>query len=223
MSAERIIINLPPAQVAPYEVYDYVSCASQQEEHASPQTRQLQQHLTKILAPHDLPVELVGNNCIGISDYDENIPQILQFISPLLSRYPTLTVLEFSEFVWTFGDENTNFSTETSEYSAPWASLRGLPSWIELITTNACTMTELNLGNDPRDFLIITNATKHQHYMQCYYSPVDRTYRVEIRLGDAQHHYWHTTPETSTVIHELTTWITTGTHSTHGWQKLNIT
>lgn len=88
MSAERIIINLPPASVAPYEVYDYVSFANQQEVHASPQTLQLQQHLTKILAPHDLPVELVGDNCIGISDYDEHIPPDTSVYQPVAVSIP---------------------------------------------------------------------------------------------------------------------------------------
>ena len=222
MSTERIIIHLPTTPTEPEDTYSLVTAASRADKHTSTHTRQLQQYLTNILSPHKIPVELTGAECIAIRDNNEHIPQLLQLISPILSYFTTLTILESNQLVWTFGDEDSQFTTETSQFYAPWASLRSIPSWIDHITTKARSLANLNIGTDPRDFLIISDNTKDQHYIQCYFSPADNNYRVEMRLGDAQHHYWCMRDDAWSVIRELSTWMTTTDHSTTGWNKLDI-
>lgn len=222
MSTERVIIHLPTTPAAPDEIYNLVISASQAENHFSQQALQLYQYLTKVLAPHNIAVELTGSNCLAISDFDDHIAQLLLSVSPVLSYFTTLTVLENEQLVWTFGDENSNFTTETMEYQAPWASLRSIPYWIDYITTNAWSLANLNVGTDPRDFLIISDNTKIEHYIQCYFSPDSNNYRVEMRLGDALHHYWCDKNDAASVIQELSTWMSAPNHSTAGWNKLDI-
>ncbi|MCG7457569.1 hypothetical protein [Corynebacterium sp. ACRPH] len=222
MSTERIIIHLPTTPTEPEDTYSLVTAASRADKHTSTHTRQLQQYLTNILSPHKIPVELTGAECIAIRDNNEHIPQLLQLISPILSYFTTLTILESNQLVWTFGDEDSQFTTETSQFYAPWASLRSIPSWIDHITTKARSLANLNIGTDPRDFLIISDNTKDQHYIQCYFSPADNNYRVEMRLGDAEHHYWCMRDDAWSVIRELSTWMTATDHSTTGWNKLDI-
>lgn len=222
MSTERIIIHLPTTPTEPEDTYSLVTAASHADKHTSTHTRQLQQYLTNILSPHKIPVELTGAECIAIRDNNEHIPQLLQLISPVLSYFTTLTILENNQLVWTFGDENSQFTTETSQFYAPWASLRSIPSWIDHITTNARSLASRNMGTDPRDFLIISDNTKDQHYIQCYFSPADNNYRVEMRVGDAQHNYWCIRDDAWSVIRELSTWMTTTDHSATGWNKLDI-
>ena len=180
------------------------------------------QHLTNILAPHKISVELTGAECIAIKDNNEHIPQLLQLISPVLSYFTTLTILENNQQVWTFGDEDSHFTTETSQLYARWASLRSIPSWIDHVTANARSLASRNIGTDPRDFLIISDNTKDQHYIQCYFSPADNNYHVEMRLGDAQHHFWRIRNDARSLIRELSTWMTSTDHSTTGWSKLDI-
>ncbi|MHA7687754.1 hypothetical protein ACX9MK_09210, partial [Corynebacterium evansiae] len=222
MSTERIIIHLPTTPAEPEDTYSLVFAASRADKHTSTHTRQLQQYLTNTLSPHKIPVELTGAECIAIRDNNEHIPQLLQLISPVLSYFTTLTILENDQLVWTFGDEDSQFTIETSQFYAPWASLRSIPSWIDRITTNARSLANLNIGTDPRDFLIISDNTRDQHYIQCYFSPSDNNYRVEMRLGDAQHHYWCMRNDAQNVIRELSTWMTSTNHPITGWNKLDI-
>ncbi|MCG7259655.1 MULTISPECIES: hypothetical protein [unclassified Corynebacterium] len=222
MSTERIIIHLPTAPTEPENTYNLVTAASRADKHTSAHTRQLQQHLTNILAPHKISVELTGAECIAIKDNNEHIPQLLQLISPVLSYFTTLTILENNQQVWTFGDENSRFTTETSQLHIPWASLHSIPSWIDHITTNARSLASRNIGTDPRDFLIISDNTKDQHYIQCYFSPADDNYRVEMRLGDAQHHFWCMRNDARSLIRELSTWMNSTDHPITGWNKLDI-
>ena len=222
MSTERIIIHLPTTPTEPEDTYSLVTAASRAAKHTSTHTRQLQQYLTNTLSPHKIPVELTGAECIAIRANNEHIPQLLQLISPVLSYFTTLTILENNQLVWTFGDENSHFTTETSQLYAPWASLRSIPSWIDHVTANARSLASRNVGTDPRDFLIISDNTKDQHYIQCYFSPADNNYRVEMRLGDAQHHFWRIRNDARSLIRELSTWMTSTDHSTTGWSKLDI-
>lgn len=222
MSTERIIIHLPTAPTEREDIYNLVISAGRADKHTSAHTLQLHQHLTNILSPHKISVELTGAECIAIKDNNEHIPQLLQLISPVLSYFTTLTILENNQLVWTFGDENSHFTTETSQLHAPWASLRSIPSWIDHVTTNARSLASRNIGTDPRDFLIISDNTKDQHYIQCYFSPADNNYRVEMRLGDAQHHFWRIRNDARSLIRELSTWMTSTDHSTTSWSKLDI-
>lgn len=222
MSTERIIIHLPTAPAEPENTYNLVTAASRADKHTSAHTLQLQQHLTNILAPHKISVELTGAECIAIKDNNEHIPQLLQLISPVLSYFTTLTILENNQQVWTFGDEDSRFTTETSHLHVPWASLRSIPSWIDHVTANTRSLASRNIGTDPRDFLIISDNTKNQHYIQCYFSPADNNYRVEMRLGDAQHHFWCMRNDARSVIRELSTWMNSTDHPITGWNKLDI-
>ncbi|WKD60549.1 hypothetical protein CCICO_02495 [Corynebacterium ciconiae DSM 44920] len=223
MSLEHVIIHVPNTPVNTDEVTSVVRRAVRADKQVSPQTQQLHERLLARLEPVHLGADIAGDNCIVISDYDELIGRMLQYISPILAEYYTLTINDEADLVWTYGDEDTTFTTVTSECEAPWASLRGIPRWIHQITDHAREMAELNIGQDPRDFLIIADNSLEEHYMQCFYNTAVGNYRLEMRLGDAQHHYWRDIADADSLIHELSQWIRRGDRSTEGWQKLDIT
>lgn len=222
MSTERVIIHLPDDAANIVSIYHHVLTHSTMIDQATSKTLHLFELLSEALTPHKVPVKLVGTNCIVISDYEEQIPAILRLISPLLLDFSTLTVLESAKLIWTSGDEDAEFSIETAEYAAPWASLNSLPHWIDWITANARAMAELGIGKDPRDFFLVRDAIRHQTYIQTYFNPIDEAYRVEMRLGNARQHYACTCSKANTVVREIEAWMNTRTYTTDGWQKLDL-
>lgn len=228
MSNENILLHISNSFVRGGEVLRTVLNASEKPiQNSSVELLQLQNAINDQLNKASLPTsEPIGDNCLVIPASEPEVPWILHHITRLALETSALMVLENSRLVWLFGDESIDFITKVSHYGfvfeCPCASLSAIPQWINEITQRTTIAPGQPSKIQNQDFLVVKKADRTETFIQTVFDPVIRSYRVEMRLGDEEHHYWRQETTQQAVVQEFITWISSESHSTQGWHKLEL-
>lgn len=228
MSNENILLHISNGFVRDGEVFRAVLNASEKPiQNSSPELLKLQNAINDQLNKVSLPTsEPIGDNCLVIAASEPEVPWILHHITRLVLETSALMVLENSRLVWLFGDESTDFITKVSHYGfvfeCPCASLSAIPQWVNEITRRTTVAPGQPSKIQNQDFLVVKKADRTETFIQTVFDPVIRSYRVEMRLGDEEHHYWREEAAQQAVVQRFIMWMTSESHSTEGWHKLEF-
>lgn len=228
MPNENILLHISNSFVRSGEAFHTVLNASERPiQNSSVELFQLQNTINDQLNKASLPIsEPIGDNCLVITASEPEVPWILHHITRFALETSALMVLENSRIVWLFGDESIDFISKVSHYGfvfeCPCVSISGIPQWVYEITQRTTVVPGRPSKIQNQDFLVVKKEDRTETFIQTVFDPVIRSYRVEMRLGDEEHHYWREETAQQAVVQRFITWISSESHSTEGWHKLEF-
>ncbi len=134
----------------------------------------------------DGAVRLRGDRCLQVSVTDHSVQDTVVWLAALAAEQDLGLAAATDQEVLLIGDEIRDFSTETAELDQPVVS----PAQIPLILAEVQAAQEKSGDGDfAAAFLIVSDLSVAETYLQTTFRPGDDTWQLEYRDGSVARHF----------------------------------
>lgn len=143
-------------------------------------------------------VRLRGNRCLQVSVTDDSIQDTAVWLAALATDQDLGLATATDREVLLVGDEVHSFSTETAELDQPVVSPARIPL---LLAEVQAAQEDAGDGDFAADFLIVSDLSAPETYLQTTYRSADGSWQLEYRDGSVARHF-HTRVGSQTEVED---------------------